>query len=68
MNHVLCGLDGGKATLRILVELYNGAELASRGQLEAALDRSSVGRSTFYSSLNVLLELGLIFEVRKRVI
>ena len=47
--------------------MYDGAALASRGQLETALDESGVGRSAFYSSLKVLGELGLIFEVRKRV-
>ncbi len=67
MNRELCRLDDGKATLRILFILHNGAELASRGLLEAALDRSGVGRSAFYSSLDVLLELGLIFKVQKRV-
>ena len=67
MNHAFNLLDDGKATLRILFELYSGAGLASRGQLEAALYRSGVGRSAFYSSLKVLKEWGLIFEVRKRV-
>ena len=67
MNHAFSRLDEGKASLRILIELFNGAELASRGQLEAALGSSGVGRSAFYSSLGVLCELGLIFEVRKRV-
>ena len=67
MNQVFCSLDDGKATLRILIELYNGAEIASRGQLEKTLDRYGVGRSAFYSSLKVLQELGLIFKVRKRV-
>ena len=67
MNRVLCRLDDGKATLRILIELINGAELASRGVLEALLAESGVGRSALYSSLKVLGELGLIFEVRKRV-
>jgi len=67
MNHAFSRLDDGKASLRILYYLYNGAELASRGQLEAALAESGVGRSAFYSSLGVLSELGLIFEVRKRV-
>ncbi len=67
MNHAISRLDDGKATLRILIELLKGAELASRGQLEEALRRNGVGRSAFYSSLNVLFELGLIFEVRKRV-
>ena len=67
MNNAFNRLDDGKATLRILIMLISGLELASRGQLEAALDRSGVGRSAFYSSLKVLSELGLIFEVRKRV-
>ena len=67
MNHAFNKLDDCKASLRILIELYSGAGLASRGQLEAALGRSGVGRSAFYSSLKVLSELGLIFEVRKRV-
>ena len=67
MNQVFCSLDDGKATLRILFELYSGAGLASRGQLEEALAENGVGRSAFYSSLDVLCELGLIFEVRKRV-
>ncbi len=66
MNHEFNRLDG-KATLRILIELINGAELASRGVLEALLAESGVGRSALYSSLKVLGELGLIFEVRKRV-
>ena len=39
----------------------------ARGQLEEALYRCGVGRSAFYSSLKVLQELGLIFEMRKRV-
>ena len=67
MNHAFNLLDDGKATLRILFELYSGAGLASRGQLEETLYRCGVGRSAFYSSLKVLQELGLIFEVRKRV-
>ena len=67
MNHAFNRLDDGKASLRILYYLYTGAELASRGQLEAALAENGVGRSAFYSSLDVLFELGLIFEVRKRV-
>ncbi len=66
MNHAFNRLDDGKASLRILIELYNGAGKASRGQLEAALAKSGVGRSAFYSSLGVLSELGLIYEVRKR--
>ena len=68
MNHAFSRLDEGKASLRLLIELLNGAEIASRGQLEAALGSSGVGRSAFYSSLGVLSELGLIFEVRKRVV
>ena len=67
MNHAISRLDDGKATFRILIELLNGAGLASRGQLEEVLRSNGVGRSAFYSSLNVLFELGLIFEVRKRV-
>ena len=67
MNQVFCSLDDGKATLRILYTLYDQGELASRGQLEETLDMSGVGRSAFYSSLKVLKEWGLIFEVRKRV-
>ena len=67
MNQVFCSLDDGKATLRILFVLLNGAGIASRGQLEETLGRSGVGRSAFYSSLKVLKELELIFEVRKRV-
>ena len=67
MNQVFCSLDDGKATLRILMMLYRGGTSPFRGQLEAALDESGVGRSGFYSSLKVLKELGLIFEVRRRV-
>ncbi len=67
MNHAFSRLDEGKASLRLLIELFNGAELASRGELEAVIAESGVGRSAFYSSLGVLSELGLIFEVRKRV-
>ena len=67
MNHAFNRFDDCKASLRILIELYSGAGLASRGQFEEALDTSGVGRSAFYSSLKVLSELGLIFEVRKRV-
>ncbi len=67
MNYAFIRLDEGKASLRILIMLYRGGTLASRGQLEAALGKSGVGRSAFYSSLGVLSELGLIFEVRKRV-
>ena len=67
MNHAFNRLDDCKASLRILIELYNGAGLASRGQLEAALGRSGVGRSAFYSSLKVLSELELIVDVRRRI-
>ena len=42
MNHVLCRLDDGNASLRIIVEFNCGAHLASRGQLEAALAESGV--------------------------
>ena len=67
MNQVFCSLDDGKATLRILNTLHGEGTYVSRGQLEETLDMSGVGRSAFYSSLKVLKELGLIFEVRKRV-
>ena len=67
MNQVFCSLDDGKATLRILNTLDRRGTLASRGQLEKTLYRCGVGRSAFYSSLKVLQELGLIFEVRRRV-
>lgn len=67
MNHAFNRLDDCKASLRILMMLFNGAGLASRGQLEAVLDRSGVGRSALYSSLRALSELGLILEVRGRV-
>ena len=66
MNNVFNRLDDGKASLRILYVLYDGWVEASRGQLEDRLYRNGVGRSAFYSSLKVLLELGLIVEVRKR--
>ena len=67
MNQVFCSLDDGKATLRILNTLHGEGTFFSRGQLEKTLYRCGVGRSAFYSSLKVLQELGLIFEVRKRV-
>ena len=51
MNHALCRIDDGKATLRILVELYSGAHLASRGELEASLAESGVGRSACIAAL-----------------
>ena len=38
MNNAFNRLDDGKATLRILIELYSGLELASRGQLEESLE------------------------------
>ena len=67
MNRELCRLDDGKATLRILYMLYIGAGLASRGELEEVLGRSGVGRTAFYSSLDILGELGLIVRERERV-
>ena len=42
MNHAFNRLDDCKASLRILIMLISGLELASRGQLEAALDRLSL--------------------------
>lgn len=67
MNHTFDRLDDGKATLRILYQFNIGAHLASRGQLEAELGKMGVGRTAFYSSIDVLLELGLIVEERRRV-
>ncbi len=67
MNNAFNKLDEGKASLRILYLLNGKGALASRGQFEEALGKNGVGRSGFYTSLKVLQELGLIFEVRKRV-
>ena len=67
MNHAFNKFDDCKALLGIFMMLCRGGTSPFRRQLEAALDASGVGRSAFYSSLKVLSELGLIFEVRKRV-
>jgi hypothetical protein len=68
MIHVLCRLDDGKASLRLLHMLHTGGNFASRRVLGTALEGTGAGRTAYYSSLKVLLELGLIVEERKRVI
>lgn len=62
-------LDEGKASLRILATILYNQVPVTRQELIEQLEREGVARTSFYSSLKILKNIGLIedsSEVRDR--
>jgi hypothetical protein len=67
MNSRFAKLDNERGSLRLLYILGNRIPPMSRSTFQGFAEKSGVGKSAFYSSIRVLLELELIEENRIRM-